>query len=964
MNTHGDGAESDESASVTPATKPPKPTSVTVSGGDASVTLGWTSGGNGGSAITKWQYLKEEGGTWDSTWTDICDTSSDSNCPSTTSHTVSSLDNGTAYKFKVRAVNAVGDGAESDESASVTPAGTPPKPTNVTVSSGDASVTLGWTSGGNGGSEIIKWQYLKEAGGAWDSTWTDICETETNRDCPSVTSHTVSSLNNGTAYKFKVRAVNALGDGAESDESASVVPAGKPSKPAKPTVTAGHKNVIVSSSVSSNNGSAVTNWRYKKKTGDTWDSDWTDVPNSANLMSMTVTVVSLTNGTTYRFKVQAENGVGASDESDESDEATPKIYKFEVKDRTETTATLSLTGYPGPWYYKGGKGGSGTCTSVQAGTTTVALASLTAGTSYTYNAYNATNANCESDNQLGSALTFSTLDFRLESKTNTTADLELDHWPQGQAWSYRKVFPGSGTCNDTTATSVSLSELDENTSYSYRAYRGSGCATDNQLGVVHFKTTPAHGIFISGIQATSAKLRLSTAGADIPWWHQKTAGPGAASCVGLTAGNNTVDLSGLTGEQSYTWAAYRRDGCADNHKIDDVTFATKKPSKPAKPTVTAGNAQVTLASSVTTNGGPAITKWQYIKKKESDNAWETDWKDISSSADNTLSTTITGLTNNTSYKLKVRAVNSVGESVASEASNAVTPKAPALTAGSIQHATATLTLANHSGSWWLKRTTPASTNCKSKGTTATESLSSLTGNTSYTYKAYSNNTCTTELATETFLTRPAKPGKPTATAGAGSGKLTLAATLTGGGGALTKWEYTKDGGANWTDITTDTDNSLSHVVTGLTDGTSYTFKVRATNATGTGPASDASTAVAPVDEALTAGSITHNTATLTLANHSRELVAEAHDPGEHQLQVQGHDGDREPFQPDGQHQLHLQGVQQQRLLDGARGAYVSDQAGQAGQAHRDGGRGQRQAHADRDLDRRRRGADQVGVHQG
>ena len=218
-----------------------------------------------------------------------------------------------------------------------------------------------------------------------------------------------------------------------------------------------------------------------------------------------------------------------------------------------------------------------------------------------------------------------------------------------------------------------------------------------------------------------------------------------ATCVGLTAGNNTVDLSGLTAEASYTWAAYRRDGCADNHKIDDVTFATKKPTKPAKPTVTAGNAQVTLTSSVTTNGGPAITKWQYIKKEGGD-PWETDWKDISSSADNSLSTTITGLKSNTSYRFKVRAVNSVGESTGSDASTAVTTPAVTLTAGSVTHNTATLTLANHSGNWWLKRTTPASTNCKSKGTTATESLSSLTGNTSYTYKAYSNSDCSTELA--------------------------------------------------------------------------------------------------------------------------------------------------------------------------------------------------------------------------
>ena len=868
VNTHGDGAESDASASVTPATKPPKPTDVTVSGGDASVTLGWTSGGNGGSAITKWQYLKEAGGTWDSTWTDICETSTNSNCPSVASHTVSDLTNGTAYKFKVRAVNTHGDGAESDASASVTPAGRPPKPTNVTVSSGDASVTLGWTSGGDGGSEIIKWQYVKKVdSNPWEASWTDICETATDRNCPSVTSHTVSSLNNGTTYKFKVRAVNAHGDGAESDASASVIPAGKPSKPAKPTVAAGHKNVIVSSSVSSNNGSAVTNWRYKKKTGSTWDSDWTDVPNSANLMSMTVTVVGLTNGRTYKFKVQAENGVGASDESDESDEVTPRDSSLAVKDRTETTATLSLAGYPGSWYYKGGEGGSGTCTAVQAGTTTVALASLKAGTSYTYTAYNGSDATCPSNTRVGSALTFSTLDFRLSSKAETTANLELDHWSQGEAWSYRKEHPGFGSCNNAATTSVSLTGLEENTSYTYRAYRGSDCTTASRIGIVYFKTTPAHGIFASDVTTTTAKLRLETAGANIAWSHKKTAGPGDASCADVAAGTDTADLSGLTAEQSYTWTAYREGGCADTKKIDDVRFATRKPLKPTKPTATPGNARVTLTSSVQTNGGPAITKWRYIKK-EAGSAWETTWKDISNSADTRLSATITDLTNNTEYKFKVRVVNSVDQSEASEASNAVTPKAPALTASSVTHNTATLTLTNHSGNWWLKRTTPADTNCKSKGTTATESLSNLAGNTSYTYKAYSNNTCSTELAARTFLTRPAKPGKPTATAGAGSGKLTLTATLTGGSGALTKWEYTKDNGANWTAITTDTDNNLSYVVSSLTDGTDYTFKVRATNATGTGPASDASTAVAPLDETLAASSVTHNAATLTLTSHS------------------------------------------------------------------------------------------------
>ena len=121
------------------------------------------------------------------------------------------------------------------------------------------------------------------------------------------------------------------------------------------------------------------------------------------------------------------------------------------------------------------------------------------------------------------------------------------------------------------------------------------------------------------------------------------------------------------------------------------------------------------------------------------------------------------------------------------------------------------------------------------------SLTGLAGNTNYTYRAYSDFACLTNLTTApVFLTKPSKPSKPVAIAGVGSGKLTLTARLTGGSSTLTKWEYTTDGGTTWTSITSDTDNDLSYVVTDLTNGTDYTFKVRAVNATGTGPDSELS----------------------------------------------------------------------------------------------------------------------------
>ena len=116
-----------------------------------------------------------------------------------------------------------------------------------------------------------------------------------------------------------------------------------------------------------------------------------------------------------------------------------------------------------------------------------------------------------------------------------------------------------------------------------------------------------------------------------------------------------------------------------------------------------------------------------------------------------------------------------------------------------------------------------------------------------------------------FLTTPAQPTTPSVSVG--SGKLTIASSLTGGGGTLSKWQYTTDDGTTWKDVSS-TSTSLGHTVTGLTDGTSYTFKVRAVNSTGSGPESTASTATAPQTATLTATNVMTTTATLTITAYS------------------------------------------------------------------------------------------------
>jgi hypothetical protein len=140
--------------------------------------------------------------TADSIWQTFADGTS-----TNTNSTVTSLTNGTQYDFRVRAVNTIGEGDNSNiESA--TPATIPGAP-SVTATPEVDEVNLTWTLPNNGGSAITDYivQYKLTA----DSTW----QTFANGTYDN-TSVSVTGLDPSTSYDFQVAAKNIVGDGSFS----------------------------------------------------------------------------------------------------------------------------------------------------------------------------------------------------------------------------------------------------------------------------------------------------------------------------------------------------------------------------------------------------------------------------------------------------------------------------------------------------------------------------------------------------------------------------------------------------------------------------------------------------------------------------------------------------------------------------------------------------------------------------
>jgi hypothetical protein len=114
------------------------------------------------------------------------------------------------------------------------------------------------------------------------------------------------------------------------------------------------------------------------------------------------------------------------------------------------------------------------------------------------------------------------------------------------------------------------------------------------------------------------------------------------------------------------------------------------------------------------------------------------------------------------------------------------------------------------------------------------------------------STTLTSFRTDAYVVKvvspSAAPGSVTATPGSGQATVSWAVPVYSGGAAITSYTASASPGGG---TCTATAPSTNCTITGLSNGTSYTFAVTATNATGTSPASATSNAVTPTAAVVT-----------------------------------------------------------------------------------------------------------------
>ncbi len=215
----------------------------------------------------------------------------------------------------------------------------------------------------------------------------------------------------------------------------------------------------------------------------------------------------------------------------------------------------------------------------------------------------------------------------------------------------RVGLDGSNPTNLVTGLGGTASGLAVNSSY---IYWGTSDSSSSTIGRANLDGTSPNASFISGLSKPAA---VAIDNAHIFWTNSATGSIGRA------------DIGGTNANTSFVTGAFTTGFVVKGLAVTSGGAApATAPAAPAALVAIAGNGSASIAFTAGADNGAAITNYEYSVNNG------TSWTTRSPASVNSP-VSITGLTNRTSYQVKLRAVNSAGTGAASDAVS-VTPVAP------------------------------------------------------------------------------------------------------------------------------------------------------------------------------------------------------------------------------------------------------------------------------------------------
>jgi hypothetical protein len=824
------------SASVTPATKPSAPVAPTVtSTTNGAVALSVTAPANGGAAITSYVVTSNPEG---------------KTCTATAASracTVSGLTNGTTYTFTATATNIAGTSDASVASANAIPRTNPGAPTGFTATFGNASVSLSWAAPADNGGFAISSYKVTTVGNA-----TKTCSV----NAPTTTC-VITGLTNGTSYSFTVTATNGASLASSASATASATPKTTPSAPSALSLAAQNGAIKVSWAAGATGGSAITGYTATATPGDF----------TCTTAGTTCTISGLANGASYSVKVAATNVVGTGPQT-AAQSATPDILPG-------APTSVELTGVTGKisatWSAPANNGGTsvlgyratatpgGSFCETTAPTTTCEISGLTNGTAYTVKvtARNAVGSGAES--AASNSVTPKDVPYAPNAPIATVGDgkLTLSWAAPGDGGSpilsYTVVDTEDSTLNCTViapATSCEIGDLSNGSEYSFKV------SAKNAIGDSAFSSASAIAVPLGLPDAPGiAEIRYASGSITVSWsepildggtpvtGYVVTANPGGKTC---TTDQLECTVTGLTNGTEYTFTVKARN------KVG--LGAASEPSEPMAPWA-APNAPTGIKA--TAGEGEAEVSWIAPTNTDFDTtsyvATSTPGGFECEITGDTLCN-VTGLENGVAYTFTVVATNYSGSSKASAASAAVTPRtSPDAPQQVVPRVVSTGIEVNWIApefdggakvSFYTATAQPGDLTCVASNTACV--IKGLTQGIDYSITVTATNVVGTSVDSDeidpvTFGAVPGKPNSVFAIAGPGEMTVSWAAPANTGGSDIAYYVAESTPGGFLCVV-----EGRSCVVTGLTNGTKYTFTVRAANEFGESDNSIASAALAPV----------------------------------------------------------------------------------------------------------------------